>query len=742
MTRYWASLTTSAALLLGIRRSLGRRKPEVFKAAYRRRWLVGMGVVAALMLLDVHPCTEGTGGCGQPLVTDGEESCDSWRELYGQDERDFNMRIERVPIESYLAELSDSGHALPAPPTTSRKDMSQAIELDEVQRMRAAVVEYALDAEEPVEVVLDLGAIPFPELGELSTMEPEARARILADRQAIVERAQAGVKELLENLGARTVKPIGLVNHIHAWIPPEAVPEVADHPDVKAVYPAWQSVEALYDLEELRNQTFLAEYWERGTKGESGSRICEPAQGYDDVKIAVIEPWIAFALFPNGLDTSHPGWEDCGSGRCESRIRAIIDCSPREDDAEACRPWTGIPEAASNHGTWVASIAAGDLTQGQDPQTSDVYACRCRTGVAPESSLLYLTAASTGSIGAAISSAFLLGADVINLSVAVAECSGSAFTNCGGINQVIQAVTEGGALVVAAAGNGNPQCAPSSDSNVCYPAFHPSALAVGNVETPPGLTYELADIAESSSRGSLRVGVGGRYSAFFPNGVAIPAVAIAVPGNLSFYFDAHAGYNQVGASGTSFAAPVVSAAAGLIREEFGPEVRDARILRSHVLAMGDGTGGETPRLGVTVGASSTWGAGRAKFHVFDALKSPKGIAHRTFRIHEDELVILTAADTNGQRLDPSVTQWKMGMHIEAEHLSAIPYLVITYWDACNGGNMIAADLQPALDRHAIVEGPAINQVCLEVRVYGLSVPADGARVFVTDYYHAGNPREH
>ena len=550
------------------------------------------------------------------------------------------------------------------------------------------------------------------------------------------------MKEFLKELGARTAKPVGLVNQLHAWIPPEAIPEVAAHREVKAIYPAWQSVDALYDLEELREATFLSEYWKQDKKGETGSRTCEPARGYDDIKIAVIEPWVAFVAFPNGLDTSHPGWEDCGGGRCESRIRAIMGCAPTEDDADPCRPWAGVPKALSNHGTWVASIVAGDLTQGQDPNTSDLDQCRCRTGIAPESSLLYLTAGSTGSVGSAIALAFVLGADVINLSVAATDCSGSPFTDCGGINQIIRAVTEGGALVVAAAGNSNPQCAPSNDCTVCYPAFHPSVVAVGNVETPRGLDYDLADIAKSSSRGLMTVGVGGRYSTLFPNGLAIPVVSIAAPGNLCSYFSTEGRYNEEGASGTSFAAPVVSAAAGLIREEFGPEVRDARMLKSHVLAMGDGTDGERPRPGVIEGMSSTWGAGRAKFHDFELMTSPKGIAHRSFRIHEDELAILTAADTGGERFDPAVTQWKMGMYIDAPDLRAIPYLLITYWDTCNGRTMIAADLHAALDRHAILESPAVNQACLEVRVYGFSVPAGGVDVFVTDYYHSGDPAQH
>ncbi|KPK16401.1 MAG: hypothetical protein AMJ62_05810 [Myxococcales bacterium SG8_38] len=668
--------------------------------------------------------------------------------MYSSDADDLEITIHDVDLESYLKELSSFGAGMPATDMIGANGpapAAQEAQAEGIQRTLADVLEYARDAEEPVEVVLDVGDLPFPELPRWSTIDGESRKRVVADRKAAIERGQENLKRFLDELGARTTKPTGLLNHLHAWIPPEAVPEVADHPDVRAIYPAWQSLSPLYDLEELREATFLSEYWDQDKKGERASRTCEPAEGYDDIKIAVIEPSIAAMFFPNGIDRSHPGWADCEFGVCESRIRSVFNCSLTATDAESCRPWAGEPQEFSNHGTWVSSIAAGDLTQGQDPNTTDPYERRTRTGVAPEASILYLTANSTGFLSAAIASAFLLGADVINLSLGVAECSHDLKTDCGGLNQVIRTVTEGGALIVAAAGNEQTptgRCRPGSDCSVCYPAIRPSVVAVGNVETARGLDYDLADIAETSSRGTVTVGIGGRYSALFPEGVAIPVVSIAAPGNLCSYFSEEGTYDEIGRSGTSFAAPVIAAGAGLVREEFGPAVRDARMLKSHILAMGDGTDAETPSRGVAVGMSSTWGAGRVKFHSFESMESPKGIAHRSFHLRENERAILTAADTKGERFDPRVTQWKMGMYIDASDLSGIPYVLISYHDTCNGRRIIAADLEAGLERHAVLESPAVNQACLEIRVYGYSVPEGGVEVFVTDYYHSGDPAQH
>ncbi|HET6415177.1 MAG TPA: S8 family serine peptidase [Polyangiales bacterium] len=714
----------------------------------KTRW-VGLGVLGFLVLFQVSPCDEDLGDCGPAIHSDGVQSCEDWSEDYVLDPGDSDVTVSQVEVKNFLEELSSFGASMPAARATASEEPTPATQAESIERVQAYVLEYAENraTDEPIEVVLDMGDLPFPELPQLQAMDAASRDRVLADRKALIEREQQGIKAYLDQLGARTTKPVGLLNHLQAWIAPDAIADVAAHPDVKAIHPAWQPIILLYDQEEVRKATFLSEYWDQEIKGESKSRICEPAAGYEDIKIAVVEASISSFVL-NRLNRVHPGWGDCVFGSCESRVRAELNCSFVSEDLDACLPWTGDLQTLANHGTWVTSIAAGDLTQGQDPRTTDPDEQRRRTGIAPEASILYLNASSTGFVAAAVATAFLLGADVINLSLAVTECAfdlTDLTADCGGLNQVIRTVTKGGALVVAAAGNENSEqgrCEPTSGCSVCYPAVRPEVLAVGNVETSQGIDYDLAEIAENSSRGFARVGVGGQHSADYPSGVDIPVVSIAAPGNLCAYFNNDDTYDEVGRSGTSFSAPVISAAAGLVREEFGPAVWDARMLKSHVLTMGDGSGADVSQPGVAVGTSSVWGTGRVKMHPFDAMQSPKGLAHRSFRIHENERVLFHAADTKGDALEPDVTQWKMGMYIDWPDLSTIPYLLISYWNTCNRPRLIAADLNPGLERHVVLESPAIDQACLEIRVYGYSVPAGGVEVFVTDYYHSGDPSEH
>ena len=712
--------------------------------ASNRVGALALSAIGLVALLQIDPCVDERVGCGSGLGADGQLSCEEQAAALTR-RFETDSLVTRLAVNRYLEELEAQGWET-APLSTEPPSAGEtAAPTDEVARMEAYVLEYAEKAEtgELIQVVLELREVPFPELETLRSMNPTDRASVLAKRKADIEREQTSLRQHLESLGATSTKPVGLLNHLQAWVPSSRMTDAANHPAVVAVYPAWQPVVALYDHEEVRQATFLSEFWELGLKGESSSNVCDPDVGYEDIKIAVIEPSRAHMFFPNRLNVTHPGWADCPS--CESRVRAQYDCTEETGDPEACVRWTGEPQEIGAHGTWVASIAAGDVTQGQDPNTIDPDARLRRTGMAPEASVLYFTASSTGFVASAIMEAFILGADVINLSLGIPDCSHDLSTDCAGLNDVIRTVTMGGTLVVAAAGNENTSdgsCEPYPGCRICYPALRPEVVAVGNVDAVPGANYDEAELAETSSRGLARVGIAGGFGATFEDGVEVPLVSIATPGNICGYFSTDDGYDDDGMSGTSFAAPVVSGAAGLIREEQGEAVRDARMLKSHLLAMGDGTDAEEAAPGVLVGTSHAWGTGRAKFHPFAKMKSPKGMAHRSFRIREGEQHAFSAADTAGESFEENTTQWKMGMYVDSPSIDAIPYLLITYWNVCNQPRIVAADLNPGLERHAIVEDPAIEATCLEVRVYGYSVPEGGVEVFVTDYYHSGDPRDH
>jgi hypothetical protein len=712
---------------------------------YPLRW-ASLGIVGFVLVLQAVPCSEEAVGCGASVGSDAVQSCDEWVDIPSEADRS-DVAVRTVEAASYLSELASFGVSMPDVSEAVAGGFAVSSTAQSIGRMEEYVLERAQQsaADDLVEVVLDLGDLPFPELPRLRIMDPISRHQVLLDRKALIEREQQNLVAYLEEVGARTSRPTGLVNHLHAWVPPDAMLGVGAHPDVETVYPAWQPVTLLYDHEELRQATFLSEYWDQEIKGETGGAVCDPRVGHDDIKIAVIEGRVASMVLSNRINSTHPGWGDCQMGSCESRIRSELSCSVTDPDSDACLSWVEGPYDIGAHGTWVASIAAGDLTQGQDPAITDPDERRKRTGIAPEASILYLNASSAGNVANAIAFAFLQGADVINLSLAIIECTYDQGAFCGGLNDVFRMVTEGGALVVAGAGNENAasgRCDPNANCNVCYPAIRPEVLSVANVDTPIGIDYDLAQISSDSSRGWARVGVGGQFAALYPTGVDISAVSISAPGTLCSYFSSRDTYDDAGRSGTSFAAPVVSAGAGLIRQELGYPVWDARMLKSHVLAMGDGSGGDVLGPGVTVGMSSTWGAGRVKFHPFESMQGPKGMAHRSFEIQEDELVVFNAANTEGAAFEVEVTQWKMGMHVAWSDLSAIPYLLITYWNACDRDELIAWDLSAGLERHIVLDGPAVDQACIEVRVFGYSVPASGVEFFVTDYYHSGDASAH
>lgn len=643
--------------------------------------------------------------------------------------------VETVDIAAYIGRHAARGRLSPAPSTAPAfLDRSSLIaETNQFVRERAA----ALDPEETMRVVLDLGDIPFPEASYFRDLSPEQRALVIQDRKALLESEQRAFVAYLEDLGAVVHETVGAFNQVRAEIPARAMEDVLAREEVKELHPSWNRAVPLYDLEEGRQATFIDEFWAQGLEGQLGGP-------YGNVRVAVIEVHQVALLFfgpvNNTIDEPHPGWKDGASG--PSRILINRDCAGISGLSACLNQTTGGDGA---HGTWVTSILAGDITEGQDPAITDPLERLRRTGMVPEASILYFQASYPDEIAAAVFNAVGAGADVVNLSLAY-ECDPqprcSATTNCGGVNEMIRFATESGTLIVAAAGNNTGICySPGPpDCTVCQPAVRPEVLAVGNIHTPAGLPYDDAQIAGSSSRGWVRVGIAGQYASSFPNGVDVPAVSIAAPGTFShFFFGTNHEYLDWGGqyqTGTSLASPVVAGAAALMRQElwYGhPFHYDVNMLRAKVIAMGDGTGGPY---------SESYGAGKAKFHPFDSMQAPKGQGHQQFTLQENQVVTLDASHWPDP-LPPEATQWKVGVDIKAIDYSAIPYVLLTYQDVCGGTRWLATDWRAGLERHMILDSQHFDdETCIRISVSGYSVPPGGVTVSVYDYYHSGDPSEH
>jgi len=655
---------------------------------------------------------------------------------------DAEPSVERTDVAAYVARNADRGRLSPASQTA-------ATLLDRRQhllQLRDFVREHASTKQpgELVRVVLNLGDLPFPELAYFRNLTPEQRQLVIEDRKARLELEQRGIVRYLESIGAVVHENPGAFNHVRTEIPAHRMEEVLARPEIEEVQPSWERAVPLWDLDEGREATFISEFWDQGIEGDFGSRSWGSDGSELRQKVAVIEvPQVGFffGVASNRLDEEHPGWGDSAGG--PTRAMANLDCLGLSGLA-------GCPSQPTNgygvHGTWVASVLTGDITEGQDPTITDPLERLRRTGMAPEAALYYLNASYPDEIAVALFNAVARGADVINLSLA-SPCppACSPVADCGGINQMIRFATDSGALVVAAAGNENFFCIDQGPPfcSVCQPALRPEVLAVGNVHSFAGFSYEDANIHPLSSRGSIRVGVAGQHAGNYPNGVDVPAVSIAAPGTFGLFFFGNAqGYLEPPQyqTGTSLAAPVVAGAAVLMRQEMGytnPFFSDAHMLRAKILAMGDGTGVIS---GGRVG--EVFGTGKAKFHAYDSLVAPKGQGHQQFTLHENEIVTLDASHFPGS-LPPEATQWKMGMDIRVHDYSAIPYVLLTYQDVCGGTRWLATDWRAGLERYMTLESSSFDSdTCIRISVSGYSIPAGGVTISVYDYYHSGDPADH
>ncbi|MEJ6018942.1 type VII secretion-associated serine protease mycosin [Corynebacterium sp. H113] len=241
------------------------------------------------------------------------------------------------------------------------------------------------------------------------------------------------------------------------------------------------------------------------------------------------------------------------------------------------------------HGTLVAGIIAG--TPG-----SDTFA-----GIAPNSTITSFrqTNAEYGdldSLAIAINSAIDHGVDMINVSLASCAPLGVEPTGAASISHAVRRAEESGVLVVAAAGNTSETC---TDDAVSWPAVFDTVLAVTSVEL-------------ESDHESARYALTGDWIDIAAPGGPVLSLSPSDDGLIDLHVTGDEGSRIVG---TSFAAPVVTATAALVKEknpEFTPaQLREAITATANpvVSSHGIGTGVVNPL------AAVTWGNHRlAEYH--------------------------------------------------------------------------------------------------------------------------------
>lgn len=273
-------------------------------------------------------------------------------------------------------------------------------------------------------------------------------------------------------------------------------------------------IEMLYTLDGPEDEPRFDEQWSFENVGQTG--------GTSDADVDAVTAWnqstgtgVVVAVIDSGIDPTHPDLV----GQFTSATWDTVD-----EDSDPSPEGTGSSNA---HGTMVAGVLAAAVNG------SGI------TGLAPTAKIMNLRACSDGDcwsldIAEAIYFAVQEGADIINLSL------GSPGVSDPPMEEAIAYARASGAMVVAAIGNDG---------------INTDNLSGGEIMIPADLPFDnIISVAASDDR-DLRAS----FSNYGPSSVDLFAPGDAVLTTGAAGLDPY-----VLASGTSFAAPLVSATAALL----------------------------------------------------------------------------------------------------------------------------------------------------------------------------------
>jgi len=423
-------------------------------------------------------------------------------------------------------------------------------------------------------------------------------------------------------------------------------------------------------------------------------------------------------------------------------------------------PYVQCDPVGESHGTIMAWLVGGAITQGQDPNITDAQERLRRTGVAPEASLHYYTFFTAGDLVSAYFTALVNGADVISNSWSTAlplsgppgpgECS-RCDPDCdpGGINGWFRIAQDVGAMSVSGTSNLNnkPDLAYPADvtCNSTHPSYRPEVIAIGGVTDND---YDTSSVAPFSGRGWIDATIGGS-SIYSGLPVQIPAVSLVAPGFAELYFAEEQEYGDTSVDplyppnvgGVSVSAPIVAAAAGLLRQQYiaqtliFPETWHAMLL-----SMGDGA---FPRHQISdtqkwvfggAGVSEIYGAGRFKYKSFPDLAPPSGLLISGFLLEELDEVRFSIPQVATGSFVPENLVWSV--YIDEDDLSEVPYVLAYVEDTCTG-DVLMIDPYLGFQKHISLRPPTWffhDVACIELVVSGISVAGGGVWVYNTAYY--------
>lgn len=539
--------------------------------------------------------------------------------------------------------------------------------------------------------------------------------RLLA-RKSEVTALTKGVRQHLEAAGASYIEEFWLTGNVLTRIRVKDVAALAARDDVRALYrppPSPPASSTTWDGTDIRHASGV----------NTGVFI---SAGYDG---QYVNPrhggLLRLAVLDDNFDPDHPGFADWTGG--PSRVISTWNCL----NAPACTAGAPFPPSGT-HGTVVAGIAAGDLTQGQMGGTADWQLDR--SGAAKEVELVLMEVGSGGSTERALQKAVELAVDAVSLSRGgLDSCDG----NFAGVDEAVYQAYQAGVHVSISAGNaGHP-----GGCTLWGHADNLSGFVVGALgESQSGVTYanySTSNVWSSSSEGGIDVTTSGAL-----HSRAVTAVSAMAPLGVQYGYMYDNTFEVPTGWGTSLAQPQV-VGAGLLVKHFmlanlGLQINERGALFSALLAMTDRATGQFAY--GSSGFSPFWGGGRFQARLFTTADHPSGgwgWSQHNVRLRQGDWVNISV---QGPGIEPIwLNQFKVHavfMEPDAQDIGDIDVYVRD--QDCGAGSQVLGYDQ-SYDTKSMVRlaGWQAGGKALCVQLHGYYIPTGQTRyVHIFTYYSA------
>jgi hypothetical protein len=450
------------------------------------------------------------------------------------------------------------------------------------------------DPNAPITLTLTLPEVNFA-WDDMRSKDQAFRANRIQQRQADVAPRQQPVIDRLSKLGATSITPLWIANHISAVVPAKLAPAIA----------MWPELETLeHDLGAVPNGTPGSGYtgvdrasavaadrlemW--GFNGGAGS-----LRNGGSSPVIVGDVGAAAGISPgNAPPTNHPGFLKPGQG--VTRFTSDLICN---SSTKSC---FGAPYPTTlTHDTITMQLLAGSIVDGQDPnfQGNFTYDQLDRSGLALYAvpKFFGMLTSSESDEAFAIQQAVSAGVDILNVS---ATTPGVHYENnpnisLGGLNGALQNAFSSGVLVVYSAGDDNTDSMwVNSPCNQGYPSMRPEVLAVNGTKSVynssgyPTTNPVLAGSAWATSGCTVDAYASNGTSTYATTNIALGPVA---PGKVSLVYRINSYNTSDTQTGSSFAAPIVAGAAAQLTNAFyslGFAPRENFWLLTDMMMLSDG----------------------------------------------------------------------------------------------------------------------------------------------------------